>query len=257
MGYVITKYNGAVKVEDSTNSVLFYVKSFDKVMLRGSDRIKIESSDGKEHQIPYSQVTSVAGDTSFASASECMAAIVSLFNVNQAMYRLFIPPTAVGANQVLFDFFNATGSGKTAKIISVTPLVDGSVAVTGVVAVNFYLTRTSAVGTTGTAATADGTDLAAATISKMNPANAALPAQVTARLLPGGGATAGALISFASVFSEETSAGSYAAQQVDILSRGRHDLQTLTVPENTGLRIVQGSVASVGNIGFEVIFSLE
>jgi hypothetical protein len=35
------------------------------------------------------------------------------------------------------------------------------------------------------------------------------------------------------------------------------DIQDFVIRENTGVRVVQGSVASVGNIGFDVIFETE
>ena len=166
-------------------------------------------------------------------------------------YRLFIPAGAAGANKVHFDLFNATASGKTLRVLSVRAIKDGSVAVTGALSVKLYLTRTTAVGTTGTAATAEGTSLTAPTLSEMDPANAALPAGVTARQAPGGGATAGAVICERHVFTEETSA---VYGEVEFLNPNTDDIQPLIVPENTGIRVVQGSVASVGNIGFDVLF---
>ena len=43
-------------------------------------------------------------------------------------------------------------------------------------------------------------------------------------------------------------------QYIDFLIAEAADIQPLFVPENTGIRVVQGTVASVGNIGFNVIF---
>lgn len=167
-------------------------------------------------------------------------------------YRLFVPAGAAGANKVHLDLFNATASGKTLRVLSVRAIKDGSVAVTGVVSVKLHLTRTTAVGTTGTAATVDGTSLTAPALAKMDPANAALPAGVTARQAPGGGATAGVVICERQIFSEETSAANY--EPVEFLNPNTDDIQPLVVPENTGIRIVQGAVASVGNIGFDILF---
>ncbi len=172
------------------------------------------------------------------------------------VYRLFVPVQAAGASKVYFDLFNATGSGKILEILSVIPVVSGKVAVVGALAVDLYLTRTSAIGIGGTAATADGSSLTASTISKMNPADAALPAGVTARLGPTGGATAGAVISAESLFTEETNAASYQSTMFDFVRRMQGPAgQALIVPENTGIRLVQDAVASVGNIGFDVIFA--
>jgi hypothetical protein len=165
-------------------------------------------------------------------------------------YRLYVPAQAAGANKVYFDLFNATGSGQTLRVKSVEAIKDGSVAVTGALSVKLYLTRTSAVGTGGTAATSQGTSLTAITFSKHNPNDSALPAGVTARSSPTGGATAGAILSERHIFPEETNASNY-----DKENQFCNPLHApILVTENTGLRVVQGAVASVGNIGFAVIF---
>lgn len=173
-------------------------------------------------------------------------------NGTAPQYVLFIPAQSTGASRVFFDLFNATGSGLTLRILSVAAIKDGTVAVTGVVAAKLTLTRTSAVGTGGTAATFDGTNLTAATISKIDPSDTTLPAGITARLLPTGGATAGAVISELSVFLEETSVASYG--QADILGLNSPVRKPLIVPQNTGIRVIQGIVASVGSVGFVVVF---
>lgn len=173
-------------------------------------------------------------------------------NIYRNTYRLFVPNQAVGANLVYFDLFNAVGSASRLHVLSVLPIVSGAVAVTGVLAVDLFLTRTAAVGTTGTAATSNGTSLTAATFSGMDNTQA-LDNNITARLTPGGGATAGAVLSNRSVFTEETAGGTY-TPSVDMIRPWVPDLSGVTVWEGTGLRVVQGSVASVGNIGFDVIF---
>jgi hypothetical protein len=173
------------------------------------------------------------------------------------VYRLSVPALAAGASKVYFDLFNATGSGKTVKVLAVIPNVSGAVAVTGALAVDLFLTRTTAIGTGGTAMTLEGTSLTAIAISKMDPADAALSASITARSAPTGGATAGAVLSGVSLFTEETNAGTYLSPLIDFVMRmlgiAGHPL---VVPENTGIRVVQGAVASVGNIGFDVIFAV-
>lgn len=195
-------------------------------------------------------------DGSAADASGASPLPVEIAGANAA-YRLFVPAGAVGANKVFFDLFNASGSGKSMRVLSLVPVMSGAVAVTGTLAVDLFLTRTSAIGTGGTAATADGTALNAATISKVDPGDAALPAQVTARLGPAGGATAGAVLAQESLFSEETNAGTYLSTLCDFIRRiGGPAAPPLIVPEGTGIRVVQGSVASVGNVGFDVLFEL-
>jgi hypothetical protein len=171
-------------------------------------------------------------------------------------YSLHIPASAAGSNQVHFDLFNATGSGKVMRIWSVRAIKDGSVGVTGTVGIKLFLTRTTAVGTGGTAATENGTTITSPAISEMDGNNDVLPAGVTARLRPTGGATGGAVISTRNIFGEETNAATY--DTVEFIPTGvNSSIQPLVVRENSGIRVVQGSVASAGNTDFQVLFTLE
>ena len=165
------------------------------------------------------------------------------------LYRLFVPLQAVGASLVYFDLFNI-GSSHDMELLSVKPVVSGATAVTGVVGVDLFLTRTTAVGTGGTAATVSGTSLTAATISAVDCSQPINLNVVSARLTPSGGATAGAVLSWGSVYTEETSSGTY-EQSADLTGGVPH-----VVTSGTGIRVVQGAVASVGNIGFNVLFKL-
>lgn len=171
------------------------------------------------------------------------------------VYRLLVPSQAVGASKLYCDVFNATGTGKTMKVLSAAAYVDNDTAVTGTLGVQLDMFRTTAIGTGGTAATADGTASNAATISKLDTSYAALPAGVTARLAPTGGATSGAWLGTRWVFTEETSAPAGIAGSV-----GAEFVPTSTPPiyvrENSGLKMVQGSVASVGNVSFALTFEL-
>ena len=171
--------------------------------------------------------------------------------IQPPLFQLFVPQQAVGANLVYFDLFNASGSASELLLYSVEPVVSGSTAVVGTVGVDLYLTRTTAVGTGGTAATLNGTSLSACTFTNRD-STSNLPGTITARLTPSGGATAGAVLSWTSVFTEETNAATY-TPQLD-MARSDPAMTAILIPENSGIRVVQGSVASVGNIGFNVIF---
>lgn len=173
-----------------------------------------------------------------------------------SVWRLNIPPQAVGANKVYCDLFNATGSGVTLRVLSAWAFPSNDVAVTGTLGVRLHLTRTTAVGTGGTTINADDSSLTNGTLARMDPALASLPAQVTARLAPAGGATAGALIAIRHVFTEETNAGAAIASALGA-EFVRAEGSDLLVPANTGFRFVQGAVASVGSVGFEVAFTVE
>jgi len=218
----------------------------------GGDTIATDDISG----VKYQRIKLIHGadGVNDGDVSETNPYPVTLQHNHQA-YRIFIPSQAVGSNKVYFDFFNATGSGKIVKLKSVRPIKNGSVAVTGNLSIQMFLTRTTAVGTGGTAATLEGTSLTAMTITDFDLNNAALPAQITARLTPTGGATAGAVIAERHIFPEETNGATYEAQ--DFMFDVGVDIQDFVIRENTGIRVVQGSVASVGNIGFDVIFETE
>lgn len=171
------------------------------------------------------------------------------------VYRLIVPGSAVGANKVHCDIFNATGSGVTMRVLSALCYADIDTAVTGTVGVEVSLTRTTAVGTGGTAATNDGTSLTAPAISRLDTNYATLNANITARSQTAGGATAGAVLGTRFLFTEETNAGAALAGLVGA-EFVRNEGAEVYVRENTGLRFVQGAVASVGTLTFEITFEV-
>lgn len=174
-------------------------------------------------------------------------------NQTYSTYRAFVPFQSVGANLVYFDIWNGA-SGLFLDVYSVVPIVSGATAVTGLVGVDLFLTRTSTTGTGGTAATRSGTTLTAMTISPMISDGDELTGLVTGRLTPSGGATAGAVISWASVYTEEANSATYYAHTNDLARRNQIDVCPIVVKPSSGIRVAQGSVASVGTIGFDVIF---
>ncbi len=157
-------------------------------------------------------------------------------------WGLFVPSQAVGASKVFLDLYN--GSSREIFVSSLQAIKDGSQAVTGTLAAQLFLTRTTAVGTGGTEATEEGASLSAPALTKLQ--TFALPDGISARSAPSGGATAGAVVCERQVFTEETTGVNY--EPVEFLPCG------LIVPAGTGLRVVQGAVASVGNIGFGATF---
>jgi hypothetical protein len=169
------------------------------------------------------------------------------------LYKLFVPTTAAGANKVYFDLWN--GSYKVIEVASVVPIASGAVAVVGTVAVDLFLTRTTAIGTGGTGATLEGTALNAATFTRLDPEGPPLRSGISARFTPAGGATAGAVIGFNSIFTEETNIATYFRN--NMVETAQPALNSvLTIRPGTGIRVVQGAVASVGNIGFDVLFQV-
>jgi len=171
------------------------------------------------------------------------------------VWRLMIPDGAVGASEDYFDLFNATSgtvnTGGRIVVSSVKVVVVGDVLVTGLVGLNLHLHKTTAVGTTGTAATTQGVSNTAATFSTVTPDAGALPSGITARLKPGGGATIGAWIGQIAVFTEETSAATYYEKYLHT-----RDQECIVLNQGEGLKVIQGTVASVGSVGFIVEFGL-
>lgn len=172
-------------------------------------------------------------------------------------YTWWVPGQAVGANKLLADIFNASGSGKVIELRGLWAMPKTDVALTGAVGVEVGLYRTSAVGTGGTAHTYNGGSAATAhVITPVDTTNAALPAQITARAAPTAGATIGALY-WANYIPTEESATSmaYLISMISLLPDSTMGQRT-TLREGQGLLIKQGTVAGVGTLGFLAQFTL-
>lgn len=170
-------------------------------------------------------------------------------------FALAIPAAAVAANKIYADLHNGT-AGSTLRLRKLFAVVATDTAVTGTLAVRVDVMRTSAVGTGGTAATT------AASTSKTAPAFWAfdavteVPSGITARTVPTGGATDEQWMFPTYVFTEETNAASQLAQYWNVLPELSTE-QCVELPPGKGLKLVQGSVASVGNISFLIVFTVE
>ena len=177
-------------------------------------------------------------------------------------WSLVIPPAAVGASKIFFDLFNNQASTvlRLRKLFAIAAL---DVAVAPVLGVRLDVMRTSAVGTGGTAAVGPtSASKTAAAFWPFTPGNT-LPAGVTARLVPTGGATDQAWL-FPGYFGlEETNVATgsggvsaYLNQYFNLLPELTTE-QSIELPQGNGLKVVQGTVASAGNLGFLVVFTVE
>ena len=170
------------------------------------------------------------------------------------VYRLMLPDQAVGAGKVFFDFFNATSAtantGARIIVSSVKVIVAVDVANAAVVGANLHLHKTTSAGTGGTAATTNGVTNTAATISTITGASN-VPAGVTARLTPTGAAAIGVWIGQTSVVLEELNFGA-------TIERWLHtnDQESIVLRAGEGLKVIQGTVAAEGTIGFVVEFGI-
>lgn len=176
------------------------------------------------------------------------------------MYKYATPAVVAGVSKLYLDIFNASGSGKIIKILGVYPVIKTDVAVVGVVSIRFDIYRTSAVGTGGTVnAYKSGTiDVAGGNITPADTNNANLPAQITARHLPTGGATISEWISPHFCFVEETNAGTYWCNGMfNVLDTGGWSMQAMVLREGQGMLLKQGTVATLNSISFIVKFTTE
>lgn len=172
-------------------------------------------------------------------------------------YSLWAATTAVGASKLFFDLFNASGSGKTLEIRGIWCIPKSDTAVTATLGVEIGLYRTSAVGTGGTTiAYNTGTTLSTSVITPWDTNNAALPAGVTARFLPTGGATIAAPWWGQHIWTEETNPPATAVSAFTNLMPVGTMNQRLTLNENQGFLVKQGTVAGAGNLQFLVLFTL-
>lgn len=174
-------------------------------------------------------------------------------------YLYSTPAAAMGASKLFFDLFNAVGSGKIIDIRGIWIIPKTDVAVVGAVAARVDLYRTSAVGTGGTAHSykSPTPDVGGGNISPMDTLNAALPAQITARWLPAAGATIAEWMIATYTLGEETPTSmAYLSQYQNILPNMTVG-QKFALNEGQGILLKQGTVASVGSLGFLIAFTVE
>jgi hypothetical protein len=148
------------------------------------------------------------------------------------------------------DLFNATGSGKVLQVWGIY-IVPALAAVTGV-GLTWNIVKTSAVGSGGTTLTPRPADST----------NTALPAGVTARVKPSGGATANFTLISPNGSSEETSPYAGMASILNHLtclmgSSNGGPTQPLVLRENEGIKIDQTTSSAVGTTNTIIVFSVE
>jgi hypothetical protein len=147
-----------------------------------------------------------------------------------------------------FDIFNASGSGKVLRVLGIY-IIPTLVAVTGV-GLTWDVIRTSAVGTGGVALTPKPFDSA----------NAALPAGITARGKPTGGATTSITWFSPNTSSEETVPYASLASvlnHIPVSGGEANEAQRLVLHEDEGLKIDQTTSSNVGSTNCVVVFTVE
>lgn len=149
------------------------------------------------------------------------------------------------ARTTLIDLFNASGSGLIVHVQGIY-VVPALTAVTGV-GQTYEVIRTSAVGTGGSSITPVAADSA----------NTSLPAQITARTKPTGGATTATTLLYLNGSSEETSPYAAMASQLNHIPCAGHYTQPLILRADEGLKLDQTTNSSVGNVNIVFVFTVE
>jgi hypothetical protein len=143
-----------------------------------------------------------------------------------------------------FDLFNASGSG-TILTVRAAYIIPTLTAVTGV-GLTWEIIRTSAVGTGGTTLTPRPYDTA----------NSPLPAQVTARSKPTGGATTNYILAPVNSSSEETIPVASWAHMINLVQGySIPELQGWVCREGEGLKVDQTVNSSVGSTNIVMVFT--
>lgn len=150
------------------------------------------------------------------------------------------------ARTTLLDLFNASGSGVLLKVRGLY-ILPALVAVTGVWQ-TYETIRTSAVGTGGSTLTP----------VRFDTNDAVLPAQVTARLKPTGGATTDTTLLYHNGSSEETIPyASLASVLNHVPLAGTPWAKPIVLREGQGLKVDQTTNSSVGNVNVVCVFTVE
>lgn len=142
------------------------------------------------------------------------------------------------------DLFNATGSGVILLVHGVY-IIPTLAAVTGV-GLTWELAWSSSIGTGGSARTPVAYDQS----------NTSLPAGVTFRSKPTGGASIGGVLRYINSSSEETLPYGSLASMLNHLYRDQPFTQPVVIRENQGIKVDQTTSSSVGSTNVVVVFSV-
>lgn len=145
-----------------------------------------------------------------------------------------------------FDLFNAVGSGVVLRVVGLF-IIPTLTAVAGI-GLTWEIIRTSAVGTGGTAKTPQPFDST----------NTALPAGVTSRSKPTGGATTSITWQLVNTSSEETNPyAALASMFGHVPAWIRPDTQDYVLNAGEGLKVDQTTNSSIGSTNIQVVFTAE
>jgi len=183
-----------------------------------------------EYPLPAAQVADLKGVTITEGGAKPSWLVSTGNQVNVA-----------AARTTHFDIFNAAGSGKLLKVLGI--YIIPTLAAVGGVGLTWEIIRTSAVGSGGVGCTPVPCDSD----------NTALPAQITARGKPAGGATTSITVLSVNTSSEETVPYASQASQFNHIPAGR----VLVLHEGQGLKLDQTTSSNVGSTNVVVVFTVQ
>jgi hypothetical protein len=147
-------------------------------------------------------------------------------------------------NKIFFEIFNASGSGRIVRVKKL--FVQTHIAVVTGVSIVFDLDTTSAVGTGGTTLTGRSVDSA----------DASIPAQVTARHAPSGGATKNFTHFSTPYNAEETQPAAFLSGFFNLIPEGV-ELKEPCIREGEGLRLIQITNSTAGTFSVVAAVTIE
>lgn len=202
------------------------------------DQLNISGTMFARREATFVSSLSVSGELQAISGLTFQELPTYVFSNNQC--------SAGPLNTDIFDVFNAAGSGKIARISNFYVYNAPSAAITGNVA-TVECFRTSSVGTGGTALSA----------VKLDTNDSDIPAQITARLRPTGGAASSvsSVVFGTSIYTEETA--NTVGQAVLYFNPGFNNSKRFTLREGEGIKARIGPLTGVGVIGIICEFTLE
>lgn len=200
---------------------------------------------GQNRNLADSQTTPIAADA--------LGRLMVNGALDGDLYRAFFPSVAAANNKVYLDLWNGS-TDLILQIAQVVPICDGEVAAAGTTGINLFLTRTTAIGTGGTAAVAEGAVLTVPAISRVDSRSPQCPATITARAAPAGGATGGAILGASAQVGETAGYAMY--WPTNMANAVSAYASPVIVSPSTGIRVLQSALSLVGNLVFEILFSV-
>jgi hypothetical protein len=177
------------------------------------------------------------------------------------VYLMFMQPRVLTTSATdEWDLFNASGSGKVIRVRKLFPALTQTAATAFTASFVFEVRRTSTVGSGGNTATFETTSTPASgavNLSRISTLDPTLPAQVTARGVPTGGATSSHYLHNITLHAEETQPSSHQLQLVNWLVEMPGD-PSYELQEGQGIKLRKTStIASTGlSVGWLIAFGL-